>query len=267
MFRALEQGRLESLLHGKTVLALGPGISTQPETADVVRTLVSNCRVPLVLDADGLNAFAGMAAKLDGRNLPQLVITPHPGEMAHLLGCSIADVQNHRIEVARSVAQQQSAVVVLKGHRTLVAHPDGRVWVNPTGNPAMAKGGSGDVLTGVIAGMMARDVWQRAATGIFVRDPQLKKKLNLAFKKGDAKKLNQSEKEALESLNTMFAEADSARFILPVIGGVYLHGLAGDIAREELDENAVLATDLIRFLPQAFRAARERTDEKFVRIS
>src|SRR5207302_11288292 len=164
-------------------------------------TLVSNCRVPLVLDADGLNAFAGMAAKLDGRNLPRLVITPHPGEMARLLGCSIADVQKHRIEVARIVAQQQSAVVVLKGHRTLVAHPDGRVWVNPTGNPAMAKGGSGDVLTGVLAGMMARDVWQQSeGLGIEVRDPQLRKTLQAASKKGDLANMSKSERDAFEKV-------------------------------------------------------------------
>ena len=170
--------------------------------------------------------------------------------------------------MARSVAQQQHAVVVLKGHRTLVAHPDGRVWVNPTGNPAMAKGGSGDVLTGVLAGMMARDVWQQSeGLGIEVRDPQLRKTLQAASKKGDLANMSKSERDAFEKVKKGLEDARSAWSTLPVIAAVYLHGLAGDIACEELDENAVLATDLIRFLPQAFRAARERANERFVRIS
>ncbi|HEV2113737.1 MAG TPA: NAD(P)H-hydrate dehydratase [Terriglobales bacterium] len=259
---------LEHLLRGKSVLALGPGLSTHPETVDLVRALVGNCRLPLVLDADGLNAFAGMMAKLDGAKLSQLVITPHPGEMARLLGCPVADVQNHRVEVARSVAQQQNAVVVLKGYRTLVAHPDGRVWANPTGNPAMAKGGSGDVLTGMIAGMMARDIWRQSGTvGVQVDDPRVAKALDSASKKKDAEKLSKGEKSAVETLRKGLEDAQSARAILPVIAAVYLHGLAGDIARDELEENSVLATDMIRCLPWAFRLVHERAREKFIRIS
>lgn len=259
--------RIELLLRGKSVLALGPGLSTHPETVDLVRALVSNCRLPLVLDADGLNAFAGMMAKLDGSKLPQLVITPHPGEMARLLGCPVADVQNHRIEVARSVAQQQNAIVVLKGYRTLVAHPDGRVWVNPTGNAAMAKGGTGDVLTGMIAGVMARDIWRSSgAMGVQVHDPRLAKALDSASKKTAAEKLSKGEERAVEQLKKGLEDAQSARSILPVISAVYLHGLAGDIARDELEENSVLATDIIRALPQAFHLVHERAYERFIRI-
>ena len=239
--RTLEGGHLERLLQGKSILALGPGLSQHPETVDLVRALVSNCRLPLVLDADGLNAFAGMAAKLDGTKLPQLVITPHPGEMARLLGSSVADVQNHRVEVARGTARKQNALVVLKGYRTLIAHPDGRVWVNPTGNPAMAKGGSGDVLTGIIAGMMARET-------------------------NDAFRLSKTGKSTVAALNKGFDSTRSVGAIPPVIAAVYLHGLAGDIARDELGENSVLATDLIRFLPQAFCLVRERAHEKFISI-
>jgi hydroxyethylthiazole kinase-like uncharacterized protein yjeF len=210
--RVFEDGRLEKLLEGKTVLALGPGISTNAETADFVRTLMNNCRLPVVLDADGLNAFQGMAEKLNGRVLPRLVLTPHPGEMARLAGCTSDDVQRNRIGIARQFAQQHDAIVVLKGHKTVIAFPDGAVWINTTGNPAMAKGGSGDVLTGIVAAMLARDSF------------------------------------------------------LPTLSAVYLHGLAGDIARERLDENSVLATDLIRYLPDAFRALRTRAREEFQRI-
>jgi len=116
---------------------------------------VQNARVAVVLDADGLNAFEGNAKKLDGKQRP-LVLTPHPGEMARLVGLSIADVQRDRIGIARSFAREHNLVLVLKGHRTLVAAPDGTVWVNTTGNPGMAKGGSGDVLTGMTAGVLAQ---------------------------------------------------------------------------------------------------------------
>jgi NAD(P)H-hydrate epimerase len=107
------------------------------------------------MDADGLNAFAGSTEKLNGSTRP-LVVTPHPGEMARLAGISTKQVQHDRIGVARSFARDHHCIVVLKGHRTLVAEPGGQVWVNMTGNPGMATGGTGDVLTGLIAGMIAQ---------------------------------------------------------------------------------------------------------------
>jgi NAD(P)H-hydrate epimerase len=154
--RVLGYGHLEALAKNKTVLAVGPGISRHPETADVVRTLVKKSAVPLVLDADGLNAFEGRAAELNGKGRT-LVITPHPGEMARLAGSTVAAVQSDRINVARSFAREHELIVVLKGHRTLIAQPDGTVWVNPTGNPGMATGGTGDILTGITAGMIAQN--------------------------------------------------------------------------------------------------------------
>jgi NAD(P)H-hydrate epimerase len=121
-----------------------------------------------VLDADGLNAFEGCAGELNGKGRT-LVITPHPGEMARLVGCSIADVQKDRLGVARKFAREHELIVVLKGHRTLVVQPDGEAWVNTTGNPGMATGGTGDILTGMVAGMIAQHpkrAFQAALTAV-----------------------------------------------------------------------------------------------------
>jgi NAD(P)H-hydrate epimerase len=153
--RALEYGYVDQLVKGKTVLAIGPGISRHPQTAEFVRTIVAKYDLPMVIDADGLNAFDGCADKLKGRDHP-LIITPHPGEMARLTGLSIPEVQRDRIHIARSFAHDHNAIVVLKGHRTLIAHPGGEVWVNCTGNAGMATGGTGDVLTGMVAGLIAQ---------------------------------------------------------------------------------------------------------------
>jgi ADP-dependent NAD(P)H-hydrate dehydratase / NAD(P)H-hydrate epimerase len=148
--------RLDELLQGKTVLAVGPGISRNPETAKLLRWLVSKCESPMVLDADGLNAFEGHAAELNGK-ARSLVITPHPGEMARLVGSSAAAVQRDRLNLARTFAREHGVIVVLKGHRTVIAEPDGAVWVNTTGNPGMATGGTGDILTGMVAGFIAQN--------------------------------------------------------------------------------------------------------------
>jgi hydroxyethylthiazole kinase-like uncharacterized protein yjeF len=139
----------------RLVAAIGPGLSTNPETVEYVRRLVARCDVPLVIDADGLNAFAGRAELLDGRDRP-LVLTPHPGEMARLTGLSVKDILNNVVETARNFARHHHLHLVLKGWRTVIAHPDGHAHVSTTGNPGMAKGGSGDVLTGLIAGILAQ---------------------------------------------------------------------------------------------------------------
>ncbi len=154
--RALEYAHIDNLLKGKTVLAVGPGISRHEETAEFVRTVVEKYAMPIVLDADGLNAFDGIAEKLNAKGRV-LVITPHPGEMARLTGLSIPEVQRDRIGIARSFAREHGVIVVLKGHRTLIAQPDGEVWVNTTGNPGMATGGTGDVLTGMVAGIIGQN--------------------------------------------------------------------------------------------------------------
>ncbi len=210
--RALEPS-LVPLLQRKT-LAIGPGISRHSETAEFVRATVkrgdTSSVVNMVVDADALNAFEGSAGQLNGRGR-SLVITPHPGEMSRLTGLSIAEIQSNRLDVARNFASKHELIVVLKGHRTLIAAPDGTVWVNPTGNPGMATGGTGDILTGLVAGLIAQH-------------PQ----------------------HALEAIAL----------------AVYLHGLAGDLACESIGENSLVATDLVRFLPQAFAEMRKQKSEE-----
>src|SRR5579862_6540064 len=148
--------RIEELLKTMSVAAIGPGISRDPHTATLVRSLVAHEKVPMVVDADGLNAFEGRTGELNG-NGRTLVITPHPGEMARLAGISIADVQKNRLGVARKFAREHESIVVLKGNRTLVVQPDAEAWVNTTGNPGMSTGGTGDILTGMVAAMLAQE--------------------------------------------------------------------------------------------------------------
>ncbi len=193
--RAFDGDRLSSIIERKTVIALGPGLGTHPETGEVARRLAATVSAPLVVDADGLNALAG--GEIRGQ---ALVLTPHPGEMARLTGKSVAEVQADRIGTARTFSTGRGVTLVLKGQRTLIAFPDGQVWINPTGSPAMASGGSGDILTGLIAGLLAQ----------------------------------------------FPAEPASA-----VAAAVYLHGLAGELGAAEIGEKALVATDLLQFLPEA----------------
>jgi len=137
----------------RDVLALGPGLGREPEAEANARYLFANAAVPAVVDADALNALASTALNGSGH---VRVLTPHPGEMSRLCGTSIAAVQNDRVNIARTFATNHACIVVLKGQRTVTALPDGRVFVNPTGTPAMATAGSGDVLTGLIAGLLAQ---------------------------------------------------------------------------------------------------------------
>jgi hydroxyethylthiazole kinase-like uncharacterized protein yjeF len=210
---AAAREKLDAVVQGKTVLAIGPGISRFPETSGMVRSLVSRSEAQVVLDADGLNAFEGRPDELTGKGR-LLVITPHPGEMARLAGCSTADVQKDRLGVARKFAREHELIVVLKGHRTLVVQPDGEAWVNTTGNPGMSTGGTGDILTGMVAAMVAQNP------------------------------------------NDM---------LLAVLAAVHLHGLAGDVMLESVGEHSMIATDLLRGLPEAFWRAQRAAREKFVR--
>jgi NAD(P)H-hydrate epimerase len=155
--RNLQPKQLAALTAGKTVLAIGPGLGLGAETAKFTTGLLSATRLPAVVDADALNLLAAKPALLaklaKGRTI---VLTPHPGEMARLAGTTVSEVQANRLETARKFARRTGVTLVLKGARTLVAHPDGRVGVNTSGNPGMAKGGSGDLLTGLIAGLLAQ---------------------------------------------------------------------------------------------------------------
>ncbi len=138
----------------KTVVAVGPGIGTNAGNQELVQRIVREVELPMVVDADGLTALASLEGDWKQRS-PLLVLTPHPGEMARLTGLSTEQVQKRRVDVAREFSQRRGVFVVLKGNRSLIAMPTGRVIVNPTGSPAMASGGSGDILTGLIAGFLA----------------------------------------------------------------------------------------------------------------
>ncbi|HZP47962.1 MAG TPA: NAD(P)H-hydrate dehydratase [Vicinamibacterales bacterium] len=152
----------------RDVIAIGPGLGQAASTQDLVRQLVDRATAPLVIDADGLNAFAADPDRLAGREGRDVIITPHPGEMARLVGMSTDEVQASRLEIARNFAAAHHVYVVLKGHRTLVATPDAKVFINPTGNPGMATGGTGDVLTGMVAAWVAQLLDAEAACKLAV---------------------------------------------------------------------------------------------------
>jgi NAD(P)H-hydrate epimerase len=160
----LEEAPLARLLKGMTVVGIGPGLGQEGTTPEFVRAFVERVSLPMVIDADALNALAGrtelwkrVAGATDAKGRKRtIVLTPHPGEMARLLGSSVKEVEVDRVGLARRFATETGVTLVLKGWRTLVAHPDGRVAVNTTGNPAMAKGGSGDILTGTVAAVLAQ---------------------------------------------------------------------------------------------------------------
>jgi NAD(P)H-hydrate epimerase len=158
--RNLEGDRGPTLLEKRTVVAIGPGLGQELEAQQFALGLIElsgqgERPIPMVLDADCLNAIAQHKYPLDGRGRT-IVLTPHPGEMARLVGTSIAEVEADREGIARAYATEHQVTLVLKGWRTLIAHPDGRIAVNTTGNPGLAKGGSGDILTGIVAAMLAQ---------------------------------------------------------------------------------------------------------------
>jgi hydroxyethylthiazole kinase-like uncharacterized protein yjeF len=202
---ALDYGRLSSIIEGKSIVALGPGMGQDQGTIDLVRTLLPRFTVPLILDADGLNAFEGCTGELRDLAFP-VILTPHLGEMSRLVGLDVAEIERDRIGVARNFATDHELYVVLKGFRTVIASPDGTVFINPTGNAGMATAGSGDILTGMIAGTLAQS-----------RLGSFEERLCLA---------------------------------------VYLHGLAGDLAADEVGEEGLIATDILQFLPEAWNELR-----------
>jgi len=180
--------------------ALGPGISREGETASFVHRFLEQVRLPTVVDADGLNSLAENLDTLKSRPAPT-VLTPHPGEMSRLTGKPVADIQRNRPDCAAAFAQRWHVVLVLKGAGTVVASPDGNVMLNTTGGSGLASGGTGDILTGLIGGLLAQGIPSVEAAVI----------------------------------------------------AVYLHGLAGDIVAEEMTERAMVAGDVVRVLPRAWK--------------
>jgi ADP-dependent NAD(P)H-hydrate dehydratase / NAD(P)H-hydrate epimerase len=177
--RHLEEGPLAKLLKGIKVVGIGPGLGTSGSTPEFVRGFVERVTLPMVIDADALNAFAGQTELLknavnDAKSVGKkrtIVLTPHPGEMARLAGMTVKEVEADRIGLARRFAAEHQVTLVLKGWRTIIAHPDGRIAVNTTGNPSMSKGGSGDVLTGIVAAMLGQypeDTAQAVEAAVFL---------------------------------------------------------------------------------------------------
>jgi len=193
--------RFERIQEGKTVLAIGPGLGVHAETQEFIRAIVRHTHHPVVLDADGLNAFASRAHELRDRKTKFLAITPHPGEMARLLGVTSTATQADRVGVALDAAKRWNVHVVLKGYHTAVASPDGKVFVSATGNAGLAKGGSGDVLTGLLAALIGQ------------------------------------------------FGTDNGALILSL--GVYLHGLAAEIASRGTDLSGLLASEVADAIPHA----------------
>jgi len=170
--RSLRDGTFFELEDGKSVLGIGPGLGTHKQTQEFIRTIVGQTELPIILDADGLNAFAEDGESLRKRKTKYLAITPHPGEMARLMGISTKEVQADRVGAARESAKRWNAHVILKGFHTIVAAPNGELLVNTTGNAALAKGGTGDVLTGVLAALTSQfgtSDWLRVlALGVYL---------------------------------------------------------------------------------------------------
>lgn len=161
---------IEKHIPGKNALAIGPGIDRRPATVTVLQTLIENIALPMVIDADGLNALAEDTSVLHRRRSPNIILTPHPGEMSRLLGSSIPDVAAIRISVAQEFARTFGVYVILKGARTIVAAPNGMAAINGSGNPGMASGGMGDVLTGILVSLLAQgySAWNACRLGVFI---------------------------------------------------------------------------------------------------
>jgi ADP-dependent NAD(P)H-hydrate dehydratase / NAD(P)H-hydrate epimerase len=170
--RNIRDKRFANIVESKTIIAVGPGLGQHVETQKFIRTIVSQAELPVILDADGLNAFAGHADELRKRKTKFLAITPHPGEMARLLGISTKEIQQDRVAAAQDAAKRWNIHVVLKGSHTIIASPAGETLVNTNGNPGLAKGGSGDVLTGLLAALVAQfrndDLTHVLALGVYL---------------------------------------------------------------------------------------------------
>jgi NAD(P)H-hydrate epimerase len=193
-----------SFAGSKDAALIGPGLADDEESYARVRKLVEKIELPLVIDASALNAFAGRTDALNPDRRPR-VITPHPGELARLLGSTAKEINTNRIDAAREAARATGCIVVLKGFQSLIADPEGHVNVNPTGNPGMATGGMGDVLGGMIAALLARGI---------------------------------------DSFNA-------------AVAGVYLHGFAGDMLKDEMGDIGLTAADLAERIPFAIKRLRE----------
>ncbi len=222
--RNLEPGLLDPLLEKKSVLAVGPGMGQEEEAVKFFLGLLERTKIPMVIDADALNALAANPGKLNGRGR-LLVLTPHPGEMARLTGMSIPEVEADREGVARRFATTHAVTLVLKGWRTIIAHPDGSMALSTTGNPGMAKGGSGDILTGIAAAMIAQYPEQPAEA--------VEAAVYLHGLAGDFA-LRRQDQHTLLAMDTVSHLYEAFRFRPEDPGGyVWLQGIAGMLKERE----------------------------------
>jgi hydroxyethylthiazole kinase-like uncharacterized protein yjeF len=210
-------GEVRELLKWGDCCAIGPGLGQHFETIELVRRLVNKLQMPAVIDADGLNAIAKDTSILKECKAP-LILTPHIGELSRLDGVPIPEIAGDRIKYALNFAKEYNCVLVLKGAPTIISEPSGQTYVNPTGNAGMATAGSGDVLTGILVGLLAQMLMMR--------------------KKDDVKKI------ILDTACT----------------GVFIHGLTGDLAKEEKGEMGMIAGDLMEKIPEALLRLIERQD-------
>ncbi len=197
---ALEQ--ILDFAKDKDLIAIGPGLTIHSECIKLVHELIKSYDKILVIDADGINAIAKDTDVLNNKK-GTIILTPHPGEMARLIKSTSKKVQENRVQIASDFAKKYDVILVLKGYRTLIAFPDGMIYVNPTGNPGMASGGVGDVLTGMIAGFVAQN---------------------------------------LDNIKQA------------TLAAVYLHGLAGDLAKEKIGEIPLIASDIMKYIPKAIKS-------------
>lgn len=236
--------KADSLFCGIDAVVLGPGLSRNRETAAFIRGLVAGSGLPLVLDADGLNAFEGHYQELT-RTSRFLVMIQNSVELARLVGIAIGDVETKRRELAQRISKETGSCVVLKGWRTIVAGASGETWVNMSGNPALSKAGSGDVLCGIIAAALARNA---------VNVPKQESEKSSAR---DSAGTNRTDRPLLRDSEL----ASTFLMDVNVAAAVYLHGLAGDIAWDTLHDNTVLATDLLDTLTESFRECELQMDQ------
>ena len=203
-------GEIRELLKWGDCCAIGPGLGQHFETQELVRRLLSKLQMPAVIDADGLNAIAKDTSILKECKAP-LILTPHIGELSRLNGVSISEIAKDRIKYSSDFAREYNCVLVFKGAPTIISEPGGQTYVNPTGNPGMATAGSGDVLTGIIAGLLVQMLMLRA-------------------------------------------NEDIRKIILDTaLAGVFIHGLTGDLAKEEKGEMGMIAGDLVEKIPEALK--------------
>jgi len=197
---------LINFLDGKSAVLIGPGITTNLSTSSLIKNFIKKVKCPMLIDADALNVIADTMELLKNRTSP-VIITPHPGEMARMLNTTSKEIQTNRIESSRKLSVEYGIYVILKGARSIVTTPEGEIYINPTGNPGMATAGTGDILSGIVAGFLSQ--------GLSAKDSS--------------------------------------------ILGVYLHGMAGDIAAANLTQTALIASDLLKTFPEAVKGVEKQT--------